>query len=156
MMPDIKRYIIYFLFAVLPLMVLSCTAGSCFDETEAYVKASFYNNTARKLQAPDSVSLYGLNMSDNKIYDKTTGLQPAHIPLNNSSDTCRFVITINGIADTLEFRYISYPHLISKECGVSFYHQLDTVLHTKHTIDFIYLSRKTITNVNEENIRIFY
>ena len=34
--------------------------GSCFEETECYVKASFYNNTTQKLTAPDSLTIYGI------------------------------------------------------------------------------------------------
>ena len=46
-----------------------------------------------------------------------------------------FVIKINGVTDTIEFQYSSYPHLISKECGYTFYHHLDTVTNfTKHII----------------------
>jgi hypothetical protein len=137
------------------LFLLSCTAGSCFEETESYLKASFYSNT--RLTAPDSLTLFGLN-NDSLIYNNTANVQPALIPLNASKDSCSFVIIINGVADTIEFRYTSYPHLISKECGYTYYHQLDTALNKPgyHAIKKIYVSNKTITNLNVENIRIFY
>jgi hypothetical protein len=143
---------------ILPCLIFSlasCTPGSCFEETESYLKASFYNNETKKLVAPDSVTLYGLN-NDSIIYDKSAKVQPALIPLNASKDTCTFVIVINGVTDTVEFTYNSYPHLISKECGYTFYHQLDTVLTKNHAIKDVYISNKTITNLNVENIRIFY
>jgi hypothetical protein len=139
------------------LLIVSCTPDSCFEETESYLKVSFYTgDVTPKLQAPDTLTLYGLNQ-DSIIYNKNLSVQPALIPLNASTDNCTFVIILNGIADTIEFRYSSYPHLISKECGYTFYHLLDTVKnYTKHSIKDIYTSNTTITNLNVENIRIFY
>ena len=137
--------------------LVSCSQGSCFEETESYLKASFYSYELRKLTSPDSLSLYGLN-NDSIIYNKSTKVQPALIPLNASRESCSFVININGIADTIEFRYISYPHMISKECGYTFYHELtDSVrYYTRHAIKTISTGNKTITNLNVENIRIYY
>jgi Family of unknown function (DUF6452) len=139
------------------LFLLSCTAGSCFEETESYLKASFYSNITKKLIAPDSLTVYGLNMESFKLYNKALKVQPALLPLNASSSYCIFIIKINGVVDTVKFEYTSYPHLISKECGYTFYHQLDTVRnYSKHIIKDIYTGNKTITTLNVENIRIFY
>jgi hypothetical protein len=137
--------------------MISCTQGACFEETESYLKATFYTGevTPQPL-APDTLTLYGLN-NDSLIYNKSVNIQPALIPLNASTDSCTFVIQINGVNDTIEFQYSSYPHLISKECGYTFYHHLDTVKnYTRHLIKDIYTGNTTITNLNVENIRIFY
>ena len=146
------------LIIILPCLILlmaSCTPGSCFEETESYLKASFYSYETRKLTVPDSLSLNGLN-NDSIIYSKSAKVQPALIPLNASQDNCIFVIIINGVIDTIQFRYTSYPHLISKECGYTFYHHLDTVIPKYHAIKEIIYSNKTVTNLNVENIRIYY
>lgn len=147
------------------LFLSSCTAGSCFEETECYVKASFYKNVtptpadslALFRTPPDSLSLYGLN-NDSLIYNQSKSIQPALIPLNSSADSCTFIIEINGKFDTIEFRYTNYPHLISKECGYTFYHHLDTIVPREHfhAIKRIEYINKTITNLNAENIRIIY
>jgi hypothetical protein len=155
-----KRFIPRSLLLSLPvitLLIVSCAQGSCFEETESYLKASFYDNDTKKLTAPDSVTLYGLNLDTNKLYLNTTGVNTALIPLDASSEGSVFIIKINGITDTIEFRYSSYPHLISKECGYTFYHRLDSEpRHTFHAIKDIYTGSNTITNENGENIRIFY
>jgi hypothetical protein len=136
------------------LIALSCTEGSCFEETESYVKATFYKGTVAT--APDNITLFGMN-KDSLIYDKATGVKVAKFPLNSVTESSRFIILINGISDTIVFRYNSYPHLISKECGYTFYHHLDTVPgFTKNNIDNITLSSPTVTNLNVENIRIYY
>lgn len=137
------------------LFLISCSLGSCFEETESYIKASLYNYTTEKLTAPDSVSLKGSGL-DSLIYKKKTGLSIAMIPLNSSDEVSRFVIKINNVIDSIEFRYSSYPHLISKECGYTFYHHLDTAIFTENIIKRISIENKNVTNLNGENIRIYY
>ena len=143
----------------LVMAFFSCAPQTCFDETESFLKASFYiyNNTTKVLQAPDSITLYGLNMETNKIYNNALKVQPALIPLNSSADSCVLIIRINGITDTLTFRYNSFPHLISKECGYTYYHTLDTNrIYTKHGISDMKFSNRNITTLNGTNIEIYY
>src|SRR5450759_5045526 len=87
------------------LFLLSCTPESCFEETESFLKASFYDNVTKTLQAPDSLTIYGLNMETNKLYDKARKVQPALMPLNSATANCVYIISINGITDTVVFRY---------------------------------------------------
>ncbi len=154
-----NKYISGSLFIIISGLILlssSCTPQSCLEETEAFLKVSFYNTTAKRLLAPAKLSVYGLG-NDSAIYVNSTGIQPALLPLNASTDTTSFLIEINGTADTIRFIYSSYPHLISKECGYTFYHDLDsTRSFTRNAIIDIYYTKRNITTVNEENIRIFY
>lgn len=136
--------------------ISSCTPEACFEETNAFLKASFYDNETKKLRAPDSLTIYGVDASSGLIYDKSLKIQPALFPLNPSVNSCTFVVKINGVTDTLRFVYSSYPHLVSKECGYSIYHDLDTMYHTGNIINYIYRSNNRITTKNEENIRLFY
>jgi len=139
------------------IFLLSCTPLSCFEETESFLKASFYDNSTKKMRSPDSLTIYGLNMETNKLYEKAKNIQPALLPLNPSETTCTFIMVINGIRDTITFSYNSYPHLISKECGYTFYHNLETdPLTTLNAIKYVYKSKGNITTLNEENIRIYY
>jgi hypothetical protein len=139
------------------LFLISCGPESCFEETNAFVKVTFCLNSTGKAVAPDSLTLYGINMDQYKIYNKSLKVSSALIPLNSETDKSTFIIRINGISDTLEFSYTSYPHLLSKECGYTFYHTLDTdPVFTKNAIVKMNIDKRTITTINEENIRIFY
>jgi predicted nucleic-acid-binding Zn-ribbon protein len=138
------------------LLSLSCSPQSCIDETEALLKSSFYDYTTLEVSAPDSLTLHGME-ADSLIYIKSASVKTGKFPLNPSSDNCVFIIKINGITDTIAFRYNSYPHLVSKECGYTFYHNLDTIpSHTMNIIDSISVTNNNITTANEENIQIFY
>jgi hypothetical protein len=143
--------------SLLTPVAVACTEGSCFDETESYLKATLYTTLKEKTvaAAPETLSLTGAGQ-DSIIYDKKTGLKVALFPLNSSSQSSRFIISINNIVDTIEFWYSSYPHLISKECGYTYYHNLDSVHTTDHNINTIEIKNHTITNLNVENIRLYY
>jgi hypothetical protein len=137
--------------------MLSCSPQTCFEETNAFVKAYFYLESTGAAASPDTLTLYGLNMESNMIYNKSPKLKSILIPLDNSADKSTFIIRINGISDTLELHYSSYPHLISSECGYTFYHELDTDrIHTRNVIKNISIEKSKITIINEENIRIYY
>ncbi len=142
-------------FGLIILLAVSCTTGSCFEETNSYVKASFYLYSGKKMTAPDSLTLYGIS-SDSVRYKKASRVQPALIPLNASEDNCSFVMRINGVNDTIYFGYSTFVHLISKECGYTYYHNLDSVNATLHNIDSIHIDLRNITTLDGTNISIFY
>ena len=149
-------YIIQVIVFICTLVLsVACAPGSCFEETNAYLKASFYLNSSGKATPPDSLTLYGIG-KDSAIYKKTLRVQNALIPLDPSSRRCKFAIRINGVEDTISFSYSSFVHLISKECGYTYYHSLDSVLSTRHIIDTIQVKFRTITTLNEPNIFIYY
>jgi hypothetical protein len=153
-----KLPIFFLLLAVFATAKLqtSCTPGSCFEETNAYVKATFYLDGTFKAVAPDSVTLYGVGKERKLIYDKETVLTQAFIPLDASTDGCSLVIRINGVNDTISFVYTTSSHLISKECGYTFHHVIEAPVFTMHIIDTVTVVRNTITTLSEENIRIYY
>lgn len=133
----------------------ACTPGSCQDETISKVKAGFYETGTGKPLKADSVTLYGLGMESEKIYDKALNLQAIYFPLDASSESSTLILRINGKNDTVTLKYTSFPHLVSKECGYTFYHVLDTVYNTRNDLDFLKKSQN-ITTLYEENIRIYY
>jgi len=154
-MRNYKSESLLFVLSGIIMLMISCTGSSCFEETESYLKASFYKSATRT--APDTLSLSGLNI-DSTIYLKALKVQPALIPLNASSPNSVFIITVNGVSDTIKAIYTNYPHLISKECGYTFYHHLDTIIPVGHfhLIKKIEYINRTITNLNVENIHILY
>lgn len=136
---------------------LSCTPETCYEDTEAYLKASFYPDGTEVIHAPDSVTIYGLNLESDKFYNKVKQIQTVYLPLDASRDTCKYIIRINGVTDTLELIYSRYPHLVSKECGYTYYYNINAdPIHTFNAIKGIYISNSNITTIDEENIHIFY
>ena len=133
-----------------------CTPESCLEETTSFVNATFYKSGTNKLTAPDSITVYGIGKETNKLYSKSQKIATIKLPLDASSETCGFVLKINDKTDTLRFSYSSYPHLISKECGITFFYSLDTALVSGNAVNIIKISNKNITTFNAENIQIYY
>lgn len=154
-----RKFFIFFLLVAASAatwLQTSCTPGSCFEETNAYVKATFYLSSKSKAVAPDSVTLYGAGRDTSLIYRKKTALSQALMPLDASTDGSTLVIRINGVNDTISFSYTTSSHLISKECGYTFYHMIEPPAFTTHIIDTVTVVKNTITTLSEENIRIYY
>ncbi len=164
-MEQVKHFItapkLYKKFLLIPSILFlfffsSCTPGSCFEDTNAFVKVTFYISATGKRVAPDSLTVFGLGMDTTKLYNKEANIQPALLPLNADADNSVFIIKINGITDTMSFTYNNYPHLISKECGYSLYHTIDTPIVTKNKIVSVRILNRNITTINDENLRIYY
>lgn len=147
--------IIFILLSVLTVLI-SCTPESCLEKTESFLEASFYSDSTKTALAPDSLTIYGAGRDTSKIYSSTAAIRVASLPLNAQTGSSVFIIKINGITDTLSFQYFSYPHLISRECGYTYYHNIEPPAFTKHIIDSIWTKNNVITTKDEENIRIFY
>jgi hypothetical protein len=137
-------------------LAYSCTPGACFDEMNAFMKASLYRESTGIITPPDSLSLWGAGRDTSKIYDAIKSLKQASFPLDDSSVKCKFTMKINGVYDTITVWYSTYPHLISKECGYIFYHDLDSIHTSNHKIVKLSITKNSITNQSEENIRIYY
>jgi hypothetical protein len=151
----LRTFLAVLLTAGISALIISCAPEACFEETNSFLKASFYSYSTKKQLAPDSLTIIGLGRTS-KIYNKAEKVQPALLPLNPSAGTCAFIIRINNVTDTIEFVYSSYPHLVSKECGYTFFHTLDSHAFTQNNIDTIFIINRNITTANEENIRLFY
>jgi hypothetical protein len=144
------------IFLLIGKLFTSCTPESCIGETNSFVHVSFYKSATNKLTPPDSVTVFGIGRESEKLYSRAVNLSRIDLPLDPSSDNCGYIIEINKITDTLRFIYSGYPHLISKECGITFYYILDSLRATSNAVDTILIRNKNITTFNEENIRIIY
>jgi len=138
------------------MKLVSCTPESCLEKTDANIKAPFYLNTAKTSKAPDSLTVYGLNTGQLKIYNSAKNVTRAELPLNPVQKSCGFVLKINGTPDTISMFYNSYPHLISIECGYTYYFTIDSVIYSHNLIDTVIIRNPFVTTADEENIRIYY
>ena len=141
--------------SLLIYLLFSCTPTTCDDEMTSTVKAGFYETGTGNPLTADSVTMFSLGNDTTTIYNKALNLKSISFPLDASSDTSILILRINGNNDTVTLVYTSYAHLVSKECGFTFYHILDTVFNTRPEIDFL-KKNQNVTTVNEENIRIYY
>ncbi|HLN20056.1 MAG TPA: DUF6452 family protein [Bacteroidales bacterium] len=147
---------IHIIVIVAGIILSACTPEACLDETESYLKATFYSSATKQAVKPDSLTVFGSGMESNRIYSAQKQLSMARLPLNNLTGFSAFIIRINGRSDTLNVNYSSFPHLISKECGYSFNHNVEKISNSYLIIDSIRIINPIVTNENRENIRIYF
>ncbi|MGQ9619514.1 MAG: DUF6452 family protein [Bacteroidales bacterium] len=148
---------VYCIFLSIFLTILNfCTPQSCQEETETLVGASFYKTGTGKMEAPDTVTIYGIGKESSLLYNNAFKKSVLFLPLDAGNDKCFFIVKINSVTDTLSFIYTTFPHLISKECGYTYFHNITECNCTGNIIDTVIVMNKRITERNEENLRIFY
>jgi hypothetical protein len=134
--------------------LFACTPESCYEETESAVRAGFYETGTGRNIAADSVTVFGLGRDT--LYFNSKGEKSILLPLNPAETSCTFVLILNGVSDTLTMVYSSYLHLISKECGYSVFHTLESYSASLNLVDTIIIQNENIKIPNDENIRIFF
>jgi hypothetical protein len=150
------KFSILFLLLLVIRLIPSCTPETCIGETTSFVHVTFYKATTNKLTAPDSITVFGIGLDTARLYSKALNTSSIKLPLDASSDRCGFMLKINNKTDSLKFVYTSYPHLISKECGITFFYSLNSLQAGGSAIDTVLIFNKNITTFNGENIRIIY
>jgi len=138
------------------LTLISCSQDACLEDTIPLLKATFYQTGSDVIRIPDSITVYGIGKENSKIYKKATGVSLIELPLDGSSESCGFVMKINNVTDTVRFTYSSYPHIISRACGIVFFHNLSSYKVSGSEVDTIIFRNSNITTSDEENIRIFF
>jgi hypothetical protein len=154
------RFRVSFLSAVIvaasALAWSGCTPESCYEETISGVKGGFYETGSGLNIATDSLTVYGVGMETELIYQNIKGRKDLVLFLDPALQSCSFVIIINDVTDTLTFNYTSYPHLVSKECGYTFFHTITSHSSTNNLIDTVLIRNPRIKIPYDENIRIFF
>jgi hypothetical protein len=147
------------IFWSLALMVLhfSCTPESCMEETQAYVKLTFREDGTGILKPPEILTVYGIGKEDKLIYDKAVRASSVMLPLDPNTESCGFVFIMDNVKDTVFLNYSSFPHFINKECGYTYFHNLNNQPQfTQNIIKDLSILNRSVLIPNEENIKIFY
>lgn len=156
MRKPLLQSLIPFLFSGSLLALISCSQDTCLEDTIPLLKATFYQTGSDVIRVADSVTIYGIGKEDKKIYNQAKGVSLIELPLDGSTESCGFVMKINTVTDTVRFSYSNYPHIISRACGIVFFHNLTSYRVSGSKVDTIIFRNSNITTSNEENIRIFY
>lgn len=124
--------------------------------TGIYTIASTTGKTpTREKLVVEKLTIQGIGITT-PLY-KDTKTDKFSLPLNKLSQKSAFNITFDEqTTDTLTFYYQNKPHFLSLACGSIYIHQIDSVQHTKHYIDSIYIQQKTINTNHEEQLQIYH
>jgi len=134
----------------------SCDENLCEESTDVNFILGFY--TIEDDRVIDSIvsnlTIYGIGREDSLLYNQVVA-RKITLPLSPTSDTSRFILRINETEDVCVFTYTRFVRLISHDCGFITEYDILGFDHTNNNIDSVAIIQSTVTNFEEEHIKIF-
>lgn len=145
-------------------MAVGCNTNGCLENRNSVPKAGFYGSADVKAMTLDSVAIVGLGMADSlPLSAAGQRISSIYLPMRSTETETGWVfqykwkvLDYEQLYDTLVFRYDSAPFFSSNECGVIFKYHITSMQYTRHLIDSIALVDSLITNVDIEQIKIYF
>lgn len=149
--------------AVIALFLGGCAASECLDNQNARPVAVFLasgGSSAGKPISVPSLTIYGIGAPGDSILADDQSLAGLTLPFRISEDETRYVFSyggdLEGMRDTVTFRYKSVPEFVSEACGAIYAFDDLEVASTEWLIDSVVCPLKKITNVEREYIKIYF
>lgn len=153
-------------YAVIALMLAAIAAGcaseGCTDNQTCVPRAGFYSyNTGSKVTI-DSIQLGGVGAPNDSLLIKRSGSQ-TQLPLRANRPSASFFVRYTarrlaeiGLVDTITIDYATIPYFTNEDCGPMYRYAIESVTHTREIIDSIAVVDTIITNLDVEQIKIFF
>ncbi len=150
---------------IMAATVGACSSDECYGNKNALPLAGFYSseNTPQPISL-DSISIYGIGApGDSVLHDSVRSISESYLPFRIDADSTLYVIKYLqqplgslGIADTIIFRYDITPMFVSAACGAMYEYRNVRISHTSNILDSVVCTEGEITNLDTENIRIYF
>ncbi|SFV30500.1 DUF6452 family protein [Thermoflavifilum thermophilum] len=132
----------------------------CEEPTDVKLTIGFYHKIDSTQYQDTSLSLayvQTLHQPPVLLIDTST-FQSISLPLNQLADSSGFIIQPDSVnlADTILIYYARQQKLLSPGCGFVTFFTIDTIHYTTHHIDSASVVNKSVINIHEEHIRLFY
>lgn len=145
--------------------ISGCTTNECYDNQNSLPLAGFYSSE----ETPQSISMsaitiYGIGApGDSILQDSVNYLSEVYLPFRIDQESTSYVIKyLQGdlwkydMADTITFNYDIVPWFVSTACGAVYDYKITNIETTHLFIDSVTCPTGEITNVNMENLKIFF
>lgn len=143
----------------------ACSNSECYDNKNSLPLAGFYSSEEVPKQLTlQNISILGLGApGDSILHDDVSGLKQSYLPFRIDQPSSTYVIKYlagllgeYGIADTITFNYEIIPWFVSSACGVVYNYKMNDIVTTHNIIDSVTCPMGTITNLDIENIHIYF
>lgn len=101
-------------------------------------------------------SLYSLSYTSENILYKEELINTFNLPLNNFENQSGFVLSIDGIKDTIYLNYEKALFFYSVKCGATYTYTLIDISYTTNSIKEILLINPAVNVVSAENIQLVF
>lgn len=160
-----RRFIPALATTILAMAAAGCTQEECLENKNALPQAGFYDSAVPDTKIRlDSTAIYAVGApAGTFVLDSLKSASTLTLPFNLDTDTTSFVFEYAGralkeaaITDTLRLRYSRTPYFVSSACGVSYRLLIEDMRYSRHVIDSVSIPQALITNVEQQNIQIFF
>lgn len=144
-------------------MTWGCNSTGCLENRSSIPKAGFYNSDDKAISL-DSVSITGAGVEGGlPINTLGTAISAISLPMRSTKDNTTWVfgyrwkyLAGGTLTDTISFDYESTPYFASEECGVIYRYRITEMRYTTNLIDSIVMVDSLITNIDTEQIKIYF
>ncbi len=149
--------------ALLSLIVYACSSDGCLENRSSIPLAGFYDNDG-SLITLDSIRITGIaEDSVPALSEEGTRINQVYLPMRATKDNTSWQFAYKwkylsdyNVADTITFYYDSNPYFASDECGVIYRYSITRMDYTTHLIDSIKILDSLITNIDKQQIKIYF
>lgn len=158
-----RHIIIGTLSGMLVPILWGCNSTGCLENRSSIPKAGFYDSDNRQISL-DSVSITGVGVDGGQpINTLGSAISSISLPMRSTKDNTTWAfgykwkyLAEGALSDTISFDYESTPYFASEECGVIYRYHITGMHHTTNLIDSIILVDSLITNIDTEQIKIYF
>lgn len=153
--------------AIIPLIMLilgACNNGGCLENGTTLPLAGLYSSSSQSTISVDSLEVWGVGAPGDSILLKPSrATSSIYLPFRANHDFVEYTfgfkssgLNIAALYDTITFYYESIPYFASASCGAMYIYRLTNLQHTNHLIDSVGITDSLFTNVDREQIKIYY
>lgn len=162
-----SKYLIERAFVVAPLLVAlvyGCASSGCLENGTTLPLAGLYSAETGEAIAIDSLEVRGLGAPDDSVLlAPTRGTSTVYLPFRAETESVSYIFSFSiealdfpQIYDTITFDYNSIPYLASADCGAMYIYRLNRLVYTTHLIDSVGITDSLFTNIDRQQIHIYY
>lgn len=155
-MHSLKQITVTLLALILVMSAYSCSDKACYEEMDPLMYTSLLESGTGASKKADSVRVIAASSSGHVNLVRQSSVTFFTMPLDPANDQSVFYVIINGVTDTAVLTYTRQPHLVSAECGYTFFSELTGLTTTHNIIDTLIIESKSVNLDGEKNLRLFY
>lgn len=142
----------------------SCGSGGCLENGSTLPLAGLYSSYSGSAITLDSLEVRGIGApNDSLLVDPSSRVNSIYMPFRADYESVSWVFSIKmrdydypELYDTLTFSYQTIPYFASADCGAMYIYRVTSYSVTHHLIDSVVVTDSLFTNVDREQIKIYY
>ena len=126
--------------------------------------AGLYSSSTLGPIAVDSLDVRGIGApNDSLLVAPARSTRSIYMPFRADAPQVSWVFrfALEGLDfpelyDTITFDYQTIPYFASADCGAMYVYRVDRMAYTRHLIDSVAITDSLFTNVDREQIKIYF